>query len=313
MARVADLARAGRMAEALRELHGLGEADDPEALATLGDLYWHGRSVDPDPARGRDFFHRASEAGHSRGRAIYTNLLAAGVAGPRDWPGALDRLAEEERSDPVRERALALLRAMDLDAAGEPRVASTGRALSAQLHVVLHEGLLSGAECAHIAALAEPHFQRSTVLDAEGRAVAHPIRSSDTAQLHWLLEDPALHAINRRIAAASGTTYDQAEPMAVLRYQPGQQYRPHVDTLPGQENPRVRTALAYLNEDYAGGETAFPRLGLSVKGRTGDVLVFANTDAAGRPDPLSQHAGLPVTAGVKQLGSRRIHARRHAP
>lgn len=313
LARVAALAQAGRLAEALEGLQALGEIGDPEALVSLGDLYWHGRTVARDLPRGRDFFRRGSDAGHPLGRVVFTNLLASGVAGSRDWPDALRRLVEEAGADPARARALSLVQAMDLDAAGDPRRISDGEILSERLPVTLHRRLLTPGECDHIIALAEPHHRRSTVIDDDGREVAHPIRSSDGAQLHWLIEDPAIHAINRRLAAISRTDFDQAEPLYVLRYQPGQQYAPHLDALPGLENQRIRTALVYFNEDYAGGETAFPLLGLEMKGQMGDVLVFDNTDEEDRARPLSQHAGLPVTAGVKRLASRWIRARRQAP
>ncbi|MFN9928523.1 MAG: 2OG-Fe(II) oxygenase, partial [Phenylobacterium sp.] len=286
---------------------------DPEALVSMGDLYWLGRDVGRDEVLALDFFRRGSESGHPLVRTVFTNLQANGVAGARDWGGALGRLSEEARTDPVRARALSLIQAMDLDAAGEPRRITDGEVLSERLPVTIHRRLLTPAECAYIAGLAEPHHRRSTVIEADGREVAHPIRSSDGAQLHWLIEDPAVHAINRRLAAASRTTFDQAEPMYVLRYQPGQQYAPHLDALPGLQNQRFRTVLVYLNDDYAGGETAFPLIGLKVKGAVGDVLVFDNTDTEGRAHPLSQHAGLPVTEGVKRLASRWIRARRHTP
>jgi prolyl 4-hydroxylase len=98
--------------------------------------------------------------------------------------------------------------------------------------------------------------------------------------------------------------------MQVLSYAPGQQYHQHSDALPnvppGQQ--RVLTFLVYLDEAYDGGETAFPALGLNVRGRTGDGLLFRNASHDGTPDPRSVHAGLPVTRGVKHLASRWIRA-----
>jgi prolyl 4-hydroxylase len=66
--------------------------------------------------------------------------------------------------------------------------------------------------------------------------------------------------------------------------------------------------LVYLSDDYEGGETSFPHTGLSFRGRAGDALLFRNAGADGRPDPLSLHAGLPVTRGTKYLASRWIRA-----
>ena len=75
---------------------------------------------------------------------------------------------------------------------------------------------------------------------------------------------------------------------------------------------RVLTALIYLNDDYEGGETSFTSIGLNVKGRTGDVLVFRSQGPDGNVEPLSWHAGLPVIRGTKYLASRWIHQRRYA-
>ncbi|WP_331040153.1 2OG-Fe(II) oxygenase [Allosphingosinicella sp.] len=124
-----------------------------------------------------------------------------------------------------------------------------------------------------------------------------------------MLENPAVHALNRRLAAASGTQVTQGEPLQILRYSPGQEYKAHVDALPVGTNQRILTMLVYLNEDYAGGETKFLETGLGFKGRTGDALLFRNASADGRPDPMARHAGLPVTRGQKLIASRWIRAK----
>ena len=69
---------------------------------------------------------------------------------------------------------------------------------------------------------------------------------------------------------------------------------------------RTETFLIYLNDDYSGGETHFPELGLSHVGARGDALVFSNVDAAGKPDDATRHAGLPPTSGEKWLFSQWI-------
>ncbi|WP_294172114.1 2OG-Fe(II) oxygenase, partial [uncultured Sphingomonas sp.] len=111
---------------------------------------------------------------------------------------------------------------------------------------------------------------------------------------------------NRRIAAATGTTYEQGEPMQVLSYAPGQQYKLHSDALTGDVNQRVVTFLVYLNDDYDGGATVFPDLHLMVRGSRGEGLLFRNVTAEGAPHPLARHAGQPVTSGRKMLLSKWI-------
>jgi prolyl 4-hydroxylase len=310
---VGRLAQAGRLNEAFELIIALADREDPEALITLGDFYWQGGPVDQDPQRARALFERASDVGHPMGRIFFTNLLASGVYGERDWSGAVVRLESEAGLDPHRALALQTLRSMSLDAEGNPSGTFGAESLSDKLGVFLHRGLFTEAECDFVLASAERRYQRSAVQDAQGRETPHPLRSSDGAPLHWLIEDPALQALNRRLAAVTQTPYENAEPLLVLRYHPGQEYRRHFDALPGLANQRSRTALVYLNDDYAGGETAFPRLDLKVRGRKGDVLVFHNSDAEGSPLPFSEHAGLPVVSGVKYLASRWIRSSRHLP
>ncbi|HEY5711182.1 MAG TPA: 2OG-Fe(II) oxygenase [Allosphingosinicella sp.] len=311
LAHAFSLARSGRVAEGMTILKRLAEEGEPEALFTLAETIWVGGPVPQDFAAGRDLFRRASEAGHAQAARAFTNLLASGIAGPRDWPAALARLREEAKTDPARARMLALIERMDLDAAGDPKQVADGETLSETPWVTLFRGAFTEDECAFLMEAADPRYGPSLVGDGMGNEIRDPVRTSDGSTIHWLIEDPAVHALNRRLAALSGTDAGQGEALQVLRYRPGQQYHSHVDW-DGGDNGRIITALAYLNDEYEGGETLFVKTGLKVKGKRGDVLVFRSDGADGQCDLLSEHAGLPVIGGVKYLASRWIHARRYA-
>jgi len=154
----------------------------------------------------------------------------------------------------------------------------------------------------------------SVVIDAAtGRQRADPVRISHSVGFTLPLENPAVNVLNRRIAAASGTRADQGEPLQVLRYRPGGEYKPHFDAIPGFANQRIMTMLVWLNEDYEGGETFFTTPGVKLKGRAGDALLFRNVLADGTHDPAARHAGLPVTGGEKLIASRWIRARPFEP
>ncbi|MBB3824119.1 hypothetical protein FHR50_000269 [Xanthomonas arboricola] len=74
---------------------------------------------------------------------------------------------------------------------------------------------------------------------------------------------------------------------------------------------RLRTVCVYLNAVEAGGQTDFPVAGVSVQPRAGSVVCFDNLHADGRPDPDSLHAGLPVVAGTKWLGTLWMRQQRY--
>ena len=141
----------------------------------------------------------------------------------------------------------------------------------------------------------------------------HPIRTSDGGAIGPLRESLVIRAINMRIAKLGGTHVDQGEPLTVLRYRPGQQYRTHLDSIAGAANQRIRTVIVYLNGGYIGGRTHFPAADLTVTGRGGDAIMFDNLLPDGRPDPRSRHAGLPVEEGVKWIATRWIRASRYDP
>ncbi|RFF68703.1 hypothetical protein D0A40_05290 [Xanthomonas campestris pv. raphani] len=100
---------------------------------------------------------------------------------------------------------------------------------------------------------------------------------------------------------------------------PGEHYRPHRDYLPPNtiaiDRPaagnRLRTVCVYLNAVQAGGATDFPIAGVRVQPRAGAVVCFDNLLADGTPDPDSLHAGLPVDAGSKWLGTLWFRERRY--
>ena len=261
-------------------------------------------------ADARELFRRAGEMGRVEAAVIFVNFVASGRGGPRDWPGALRLLRALARVNRRSARELAVVEAMALTAEGDPTSIPAGAVLSEVPHLTRFDGLFTPAECRYLVEAATPMLEPSVVVDTvTGRQVRDPVRSSDGVGFTWPLENPAVHALARRIALASGTEVAQGEPLQILRYRPGQEYKTHYDAIPGWPNQRVATMLVWLNEGYEGGETWFPTPGLAVRGRPGDALLFRNVASDGRRDSAAAHAGRPVTRGEKLLASRWIRAR----
>jgi len=291
-----------------------GRAGEADCWVELASWYLGGTIIPRDLAKCRLCFRLAGEAGHQRARSIYIALLANGTGGPADWQAALKLLADQSPEDADSARQLALLSKMALGENGQPRSIEAPERLSDAPEVVLFKALLTSEECQYLIDRATPMLEPSVIVDpASGQLRPHPVRTSENTSFPWIDEAPAIHAINQRLAAASETPAANGEPLQILRYAPGQEYRPHHDALPHTDNQRVLTMLVYLNDAYEGGETIFLKTGLRVKGAIGDALLFRNADQQGRPDPDAQHAGLPVSAGQKLIASRWIHEKRFGP
>ncbi len=311
--RVDSLLAARRFAEAARLLLAAADSGETAAIAELGHWRIAGNLIRRDLPEARRLFGLAGTQGDKPSALLHAGFTAAGVGGPDDWPGALAELGALAEREARAAAQLRLIEPMGLDGDGFPGRPVERRILSEAPWVAAAPAFLTEAECDYLKAAAEPTLQPSVVVDpVTGRMVPHPVRRSEGTMFGVYAEDVAVNALNRRMAALSGTRIDQGEPLQLLRYRPGGEYKPHMDALPAEPNQRILTLLVYLSDDYEGGETAFPHTGLSFRGRTGDALLFRNAGADGRADPLSLHAGLPVTRGTKYLASRWIRADRFA-
>lgn len=302
---------AGRAAEAIALAEAGAAQGQADALALLAGWRLVGHPLPRDLAAARRLLARAAVAGDEWATLAEIAMTANGSGGPEDWPRALALLRRAAPRLPEAAHHLALVEAMDLAADGGPARPPVTELAGRSPEVRLARGFLTPAECEHVARSAIDLLQPSAVIDEAGRRITHPVRTASAATIGPTRETLPLRAILHRVAALAEIPTAHGEPLSVLHYAPGQQYRMHVDTLPNTPNQRVATVLMFLNDAYEGGETVFEASGLAVRGRAGDALVFANTRADGTPDPLSRHAGAPVRAGAKWMATRWIRARPH--
>ena len=83
------------------------------------------------------------------------------------------------------------------------------------------------------------------------------------------------------------------EGLQVIRYKPGGFYHAHKDNFGGKlENFREVTVIVYLNDDFSGGTTTFPKLEYAVVPRAGHVLLFPSR---------YRHRADEVTEGIKYV------------
>jgi hypothetical protein len=80
------------------------------------------------------------------------------------------------------------------------------------------------------------------------------------------------------------------EVMNCIRYGKGQHFQEHADH--GFSYSATVSLVAYVNDDYEGGNLFFPKLGLDIKPKAGDLYIFPSTY-------LFSHRAMPVTEGQK--------------
>lgn len=306
-ARAEELAGQGQIAEAFHLLEKATAAGDGLAALTLADWRMAGAVIRRDLGEARRLYGLAAKFGVAEAAPLHVAMLANGAGGSgRRWAEALALLAA---GDVGQRRQSALIAAMAIDAEGDPLAVPEREVLHNSPRIERLPGFISVDECSYLIDIAQPRLAPAVVVDPRtGQQMRDPVRSALSAAFPFVAEDPVLHAINRRIAAATTTSWEQGEPLQVLSYQPGQEYKLHSDALPFGGNQRTLTLLVALSGGFTGGATAFPRLGLEWTGQPGDALFFTNTDSAGQPLAAMWHAGLPVTAGRKLLLSKWIRA-----
>lgn len=293
MSELSDLVERARTSPAaamdLAERRLLGIGCTPDARGAYADVQQAARLGDPD------------------GRRAWVYLTAAGIGVEADSAKALAMLAELAKEDRFAEVQLAFLGHLS----SERKLGEiTPRIISSDPYIALYPQLFSSAECRYLMVLGTPWLEKAAVLGLDGQPRMDGVRDAECCSIPHLAEDLVVQAVNRTIAAATGTRPGWGEPINILRYHPGQQYKPHHDGT-GEDNVSVRnlTALVWLNEDYEGGETDFPKINVRVRGGVGDMLVFRNVRDNGAFDERMIHAGLPVTSGVKWMASRWIRGK----
>lgn len=304
----------GRSVDAIRLTRAAAHRGNPDALFTLARWHLIGNPVDRDLKEARKLLRQAVEIGHVDAALMETALTANGSGGTPDWPTAVKLLEIAAKNDPLAASQLAQLREMQVDETGMPNPMPSGTIISDRPRITRFSGLFSARECAAIAQSVSDILQPAVVIDPiTGKIRSHPVRTSDGAVVGPTRENLVLRAINQRIAAASQTHIQQGEPLSVLRYRVGQEYRPHIDALPGTENQRIATAILYLNDGYEGGETLFLTNAVKIRPRAGDMILFSNVTPSGAADPDMRHAGLPILRGTKWIATRWIRERPYNP
>eukprot|EP01126_Amoeba_proteus_P063879 TRINITY_DN8863_c0_g1_i4.p1 TRINITY_DN8863_c0_g1~~TRINITY_DN8863_c0_g1_i4.p1 ORF type:complete len:261 (+),score=53.06 TRINITY_DN8863_c0_g1_i4:60-842(+) len=152
--------------------------------------------------------------------------------------------------------------------------------------IFIYHNILTREQCDFIVSIAEADISRSMVV-TNGEAEHSEYRSSSGVFLgeRYMKKYPLLRNLERRIAEWTHLPRNQGEVFYLIRYGPGEQYKPHHDFFDpatasnhiGDSGNRIATVLFYLHTPDEGGETLFPETKtgpMEVKARAGDAVLF---------------------------------------
>jgi hypothetical protein len=322
--------------EALRRSAGLGQ---PAAMVELGSRLIVGDRAPFALKEGVALVHSAAERDDPGALAILATLAAAGVVAPPSWSDGLDHLqrAAALGSSVARRQLLLLSHEPAITAAesGRPGIwrelrdridigawiaPPSRQALCEKPRVRFAPAFSGGPVCDWLCEKVRGRMRPAKMYDAATRTEnVDPHRTCSDYQFDILQSDLVLLLLRARASALIKLPTAFMEPPRVFHYARGQEIKAHYDRCGdevegygeagGYLGDRVVTFILYLNDDFEGGDLEFPKVGLRFKGAKGDAVYFAHVDLAGKPDPLSLHAGLKVSRGEKWVLSQWIHDR----
>jgi prolyl 4-hydroxylase len=183
------------------------------------------------------------------------------------------------------------------------------RVPSQRLELFIKRDFLDAAECDALVALIEAEHRPSTIANHNGDDA---FRTSETCDMHHA--DPAVAALDRKLAQISGIDPIYGERLQGQRYDVGQEFKAHTDyfepehpdyqTYCAVSGQRTWTFMVYLNDVEAGGATRFKVIDKLVQPERGKLLAWNNRRADGSLNAATLHHAMKVRKGLKYVITR---------
>lgn len=210
----------------------------------------------------------------------------------------------------------------------EPFAFADGSKVCNQKFYFEMEGFLSDQHCDTLRELAIAEGMEDSKVGEDKFELDTDVRNSKQVWFKKDANDVARYIHNKVKSLVEGTSQIQScfkgisanknfEDVQVVRYGVKGKYDPHFDgTECGDdvgikcfENQRLATVLIYLNDDFEGGHTRFPNLGISITPKKGSAVFFWVADQSNKlVYQETLHGGDPVLSGEKWIATQWIRA-----
>lgn len=171
--------------------------------------------------------------------------------------------------------------------------------------ILFFDNFLSETECDNIVNYPW-EWIKSTGYDHDSESSKDtPIRTSNSVFLypHPFKQPAETLVLRAKVASFLKISAARIEYLQLQRYNVGQEYKAHCDYFYSgkhTENNRVATLIIYLNDQFKGGGTSFPKLGVSTEPKKGSAVYF-EYDYDNDTNLLTLHSGDPIIEGCKVI------------
>lgn len=148
-----------------------------------------------------------------------------------------------------------------------------------------------------------------------GDEVDAPVRKSRNTWCNdACYHDPRVKEIWSRLEYLTQIDKNCSEPLQLLKYEPGEYYKEHLDWIDDEEvtrqGPRLLTVFMYLNDVEEGGETVFTEYNLTVSPKRGRVVMWPSVldEDPFASDERTWHEARPVLKGLKYGANAWFHS-----
>jgi prolyl 4-hydroxylase len=325
---------AGRFAEAMDALKSASLEGDLVAMTELAHRLLVGDRAPKSPKHALYLLQQAASQGEARALARVAALTAGGAYLRQDWREALRLLGQAAAAgDGPAQGQLTCLQPPGSPLASWQEMAKRVPLedwLQTARQEQLHENVRRVVQlaplpvCSWLIGRARGRLQPALVYDSVSHEnQIHEMRTNTMALFDYSTFDVVQFLLQARMSLTCGYPMQHFETPMVLHYEPGQQITPHFDFIDAnasdyaaqirEQGQRMITFLLYLNDDYDGGETTFPELGIVHRGTAGGGLYFINAHADLTPNRRMLHTGSPPTRGEKWVVSQFIVSKRLRP
>ena len=129
-------------------------------------------------------------------------------------------------------------------------------------------------------------------------------------------EDDVIKKVKKKIAKSFGLDGNGMEKLQLQKYPEGGYYKEHFDAKSEDHfqkdesfSQRKYSIIIYLNDDFIGGETVFPKKNIFVKPLRGRLLLFSNMlNETNYVHPFSSHLSKKIVKGEKWILSTWHHS-----